>query len=127
MVAVLETCLTKVFGGIYIQLCKNLCEWCIMRENKVIIMVIICCVKIHLISECVACGSQCNPHQRVRLLISYCLHSSVLFIPICCAKCGVKPKSCDRSYVHSCIPWILDDLPSDPSVGTANDVECSLL
>ena len=40
--------------------------------------------------------------------------SSVLFIAICCAICGVKPKSCDRGYVHSCVPWSLEDFANDP-------------
>ena len=44
-----------------------------MIENKVIILVVSsCCLKRHLISELVACGSQCNPLQRVGSLISYC-------------------------------------------------------
>ena len=37
-------------------------------------------LKIRLISEVVAHGSLCYPHQKVRLLISYCLCcSSVLY------------------------------------------------
>ena len=39
--------------------------------------------------------------------------------------CGVKPKSCNRGYMHSCIPWILGDFANDPWVGTANDFNCS--
>ena len=57
------------------------------------------------------------------VLLCMCLFC---FIPICYAMCDVKPKSCDRSYVYSCIPWILEDFPNDPRVGTANDFDCSL-
>ena len=55
-----------------------------MRENKVIILVIFSCLKIRLMFEFAAHGSWCNPHQRVRSLISYCcacictVHSNLL-------------------------------------------------
>ena len=62
--------------------------------------------------------------SKVQMLISYCLLSSDLFVPICLAICSVKPKSCNRGYVHSCIPWILEDFTNDPWAGTANDFNC---
>ena len=54
-----------------------------------------------------------------------CIHLFSI-IPICHAICDAKPKSCNRSYVHSCVPRILEDFPNDPWVGTANDFNCSL-
>ena len=40
--------------------------------------------------------------------------------------CNVKLKSCSRSYVHFCVPWILDDFSNDPWTGTTNDFDCCL-
>ena len=47
-------------------------------------------------------------NQLLLCILLFCSFQSVGAIQ------GVKPKSCDRSYVHSCIPWILDGLPNDP-------------
>ena len=46
------------------------------------------------------------------------MHSSVLFNPYFVDVIhNVTPKSCSRSYVHFCVPWILDDLPMIPEQG----------
>ena len=37
-----------------------------------------------------------------------------------------SPKSCSRSYVHFCVPWILYDFSNDPWTGTTNDFDCCL-
>ena len=31
-----------------------------------------------------------------------------------------------RSYMHFCVPWILDEFSSDPCTGTTNDFDCCL-
>ena len=97
-----------------------------MRENKVIIWVTFSCFEdtFYLWTGGVWQSVLSTSKGKVVNQLLLCIHL-FLVIPICCAICGVKPKYCDRSYVHSCIPWILDDLPNDPWVGTANDFDCS--
>ena len=119
--------MSEKFCREYILVWKHLREWYIMRKNEVIIM------DMYLLFEGTTyfwiggCGSWCNSHQRGKVInqlllciLLFCSFRSVGAIH------GVEPKSCDRSYVHSCIPWILDDLPNDPWIGTANDFNCSL-
>ena len=36
-----------------------------------------------------------------------------------CMRCD--PKSYNRSYVHFCVPWILEVFTNDPCAGTTND------
>ena len=127
MVAVLITCVRK-FCREYILVWKHLCEWNMMRENKVII------VDIYFLFEDMSYLWICGMWQPVLFtskgrvanqlllcILLFCSFQSVGAIH------GVEPKSCDRSYVHSCIPWILEDLSNDPWIGTANDFDCSLL
>ena len=73
----------------------------------------------------VAAGA--NSHQRGKVVnqlllfnLLFCSFQSVGVIH------NVKPKSCNRSYVHSCIPQILGHLPNDPWTGTANDFDFCL-
>ena len=64
----------------------------------------------------------------VRLLISYCcaIFCFCTILNFVDVVHNVKPKSCSRSYVHFCVPWILGDLSNDPGTGTANDFHCCL-
>ena len=70
-------------------------------------------------------------HQRVSCLdvqlglIGYC-HSIIINHRSigCCMWCD--PHSCSRSYVHFCVPWILDEFSNDPCTGTTNDFNCCL-
>ena len=66
--------------------------------------------------------------KEVRSLISYCcaIFCSCTILNFVNVVCDVKPKSCSRSYVYFCIPWILGDLSNDPRTGTANDFDCCL-
>ena len=66
--------------------------------------------------------------KEVRLLISHCcaIFCSCTILNFVDVVHDVKPKSCRRSYVHFCVPWILGDLSNDPGTGTANDFDCCL-
>ena len=33
------------------------------------------------------------------------------------------PKPGNRSYIHFCVPWILDEFSSEPCIGTTNDFD----
>ena len=35
-------------------------------------------------------------------------------------------QSYNRSYVHFCVPWILEKFSNDPGAGTTNDFDCCL-
>ena len=82
-------------------------------------------------SVCVWRPGACQPsieHQRVRSLISYCYAFFYFYsiLNLLLVICGVNPKSCSRSYVHFCVPWILDDFSNDPCTGTTSDFDCCL-
>ena len=51
-------------------------------------------------------------------------HSSIVNPFGCCIWCD--PKSYNRSYVHFCVAWILEEFPSDPIAGITNDFDCCL-
>ena len=54
-----------------------------------------------------------------------CIHLSILNFVV--VVCGVNLKSCSRSYVHFCVPWILDGFSNDPCTGTTSDFKLLLI
>ena len=66
--------------------------------------------------------------KEVMSLISYCgaIFCSRTILNFVDVVCNAKPKSCNRGYVHFCVPWILGDLCNDAGTGTANDFNCCL-
>ena len=66
--------------------------------------------------------------KKVRSLISYCcaIFCSCTILNFVDVVRDVKSKSCSRSYVHFCVPWIWGDLSNDPGTGTANDFDYCL-
>ena len=73
-------------------------------------------------------ATSANHIKEVRLVISYCcaIFCSYTILNFVEVVHDIKPKSCSRSYVHFCVPWILGDLSKDPRTGTANDFDCCL-
>ena len=57
------------------------------------------------------------------VLIGY-YHSNIYQSIGYCIWCN--PKSYNRSYVHFCVPWILEEFSNDPDAGTTNDFNCCL-
>ena len=70
---------------------------------------------------------QRNGHRdAMGVLISYCYSKRVInhqFIGYCM---WWNPKSYNRSYMHFCVPWILEVFTCDPCAGTTNDCICCL-
>ena len=78
---------------------------------------------------CVWRSGTCQPsieHQRVGSFISYCY--AFIYQSLCCCCCCMQcqPKSCSRSYVYFCVPWILDAFSNDPCARTTSDFDCCL-
>ena len=64
-------------------------------------------------------------HQRVGSLKSYC-HSFIYQTLLVLLFTWCQPKSCSRSYMHFCVPWILDEVSNDPCTGNTNEFDCCL-
>ena len=82
------------------------------------------CLCIWRSGMCIWRSSMCQlsiEHQGVGPLIIY-YYAFVYQSLCCCMQC--QPKSCSRSYMHFCVPWILDDFSNDPCTGTTNDFDC---
>ena len=59
----------------------------------------------------------CKPAIVVQLSINHQFHGFCMWY---------DPKSGNRSYIHFCVPWILDEFSNDPCTGTTNDFDCCL-
>ena len=79
------------------------------------------------LGACHLCIIKRNGHcDALKVLIGYCHskgvinHQSIGYC-MCC-----DPKSYNRSYLHFCVPWILEVFTNDPCAGTIKNCICCL-
>ena len=115
-------------------LCWEFLEVYILMFKSIIVKQFWVFLMIQLLSRCVSFDicHLCIMNQRGKLIWcwigvnwlivfqSFINHQSIWALYRC------NPKSYNRSYVHFCVPCILEEFSNDPCAGTTNDFDCCL-